>query len=289
MSLSADLDALRLASLAKAALSASIPPCRCGGTAWVAGPRSSLLCAGCGRPAGGGGDCLAPGNPTHPDGAGMPAHEAGSLVGGVSRDGDGAGPVASEVAASGAEPRSANPARSLLTDPDRSGGGPHFQDVTIELRETAGDGEIRVNRGPSAPGDRETISPSPVALEGVARATEAQAAVPVEIGVLRGRVQKQRKGTAEFYEDAKSAHRRGMRRIRKFIAECEAQEAADRLLSRAELLARPAEEGGKYRYEALRDPHYKWALQEAGKFAHSQAPKEVKAETRLLIEFDMGG
>lgn len=79
-----------------------------------------------------------------------------------------------------------------------------------------------------------------------------------------------------------------MRRLRRFIQDCEAEEDADRLLTKAELLARPAEEGGRYRYVAMRDPHYKWAMQEAGKFAHSQAPREIKAETKLLIEFDMG-
>lgn len=255
MSLSSDLDALRLASLAKAALSAGIPPCSCGGTSWIAGAGGLLACAGCGHPAVVAGIASPRDTPTPLDGAGMLGGEGDPSVRETSGEVGTAGLGRAGVLASGGEPRSANPALLPLTDPDGSGGGPGFSSVT-----------------------------------GVSRGTvveEAPVAMVAEVGVLRGRVQRQRKGTAEFYEDAKSAHRRGMRRIRKFIAECEAQEAADRLLSRVELLARPQEEGGKYRYEALRDPHYKWALQEAGKFAHSQAPKEVKAETRLLIEFDM--
>lgn len=91
----------------------------------------------------------------------------------------------------------------------------------------------------------------------------------VEVGVLRGRVAKQRKGTVEFYEDAKAAHRMSMRSMKAYIRQ------------------KLGQEGGVL--EAMQDPAYRWCVEQVGKFAHSQAPREVKAETRLLIEFDMSG
>lgn len=275
MSLSSDLSALALARATKAALSASLPPCSCGGTSWIGGSGGALLCAGCGSPAPMGDNASARVTPSPSTGqVCRGADGEGVGKGDGSGSTAGAGVVASAEAATGAEPRSANPAMLVVTDPDGSGGGTPFSDVTIELRGTEGDGEIRANRGPSEPSASGTLPPSPGALEAVPRGTGSVPARPVaassqvEVGVLRGRVQKQRKGTVEFYEDAKAAHRMSMRSMKSYIRK---------------KLKQP---GGVL--EAMQDPAYRWCVEQVGKFAHSQAPREIKAETKLLIEFDMG-
>jgi hypothetical protein len=135
-------------------------------------------------------------------------------------------------------------------DPAVSGGATDFRSVTSELeagtvsRETP---VLALPPGRSVPGE----------------VLGDRAAV--EVGTMRGKV---RRGTVEFYEDAKAAHRRGMRSILRYMREAEAKEKS----------------GDGF---AMQDPHYRWCIQEAGKFAHSQAPREIKAETKLLIEFDM--
>lgn len=299
MSLASDLSALALARATKAALSASLPPCPCGsGAGWVAGKGGALVCGECGGPVpvptetaratlGSGAAAGLPGveenagaSSTHPSPAGMVGGEgdAGSLVGSAVEGPGRAGMRASGGPAVSADAESANRTSPLCTDPDDQGGATPFSSVTGATGCEAFDvKQVNANGGDVIiPLDRQLVSGPAVA-----------ASSEVQVGVLRGKVGKQRRGSVEFYEDAKASHRRGMRKIRAFMKECEDQEVADRGLTRAELLVRPVEEGGKYRYEAMRDPHYKWALQEAGKFAHSQAPKEIKAETRLLIEFDM--
>lgn len=235
MGLAEDKAALRVALETKRRLGAAIPPCQgCGARAPVAmaGGRR-LECGECGQPVE-----MPPADPHResPSGAGVSGEGGDQDRTPAAEVGPGEGARLREDGGL-TDVEIANPMRTETGDPAVSGGPGHSGIVTAAVsRETP----LALPAGPSA---------------------------AVEVGVMRGKV---RRGTVEFYEDAKSAHRRGMRSILRYMREKEKEEAA----------------GGS---SAMLDPHYRWCIQEAGKFAHSQAPREVKAETRLLIEFDMGG
>lgn len=281
MSLASDLSALAIARATKAALSASLPPCGCGGTSWIGGSGGALLCAGCSSPAPMGDNASA---------RVTPSPSTGQVCGGEGGEGVGKGvepnkdvvPPAVAVAgpSGGAGAGSANPAMLVVTDPDGSGGGPHFSSVT-NSRSTGssvsaspvGTSEVfhvehPAKIDPMTLGDADQVG-IPVSSGGSSvPARPVAASSQVEVGVLRGRVQKQRKGTVEFYEDAKAAHRMSMRSMKSYIRK---------------KLKQP---GGVL--EAMQDPAYRWCVEQVGKFAHSQAPREIKAETKLLIEVDLG-